>query len=275
MQRIYTKNATGIAPDGRWYAGDINALQDAVAALNDLTQSLGIGTVAIGESGLQLLRFGPGEARVTGMLRTDGILRGLGGLIAGAFTTAQRDAIATGLAPYGILILNTTTNRYECNKGTDAARNWQPLGFVPAGGGLIADADIAAAAGIQISKLGGFPTDATKALWGDGTWHAPLTVPTVSGSNYTLLITDINKIVEMSAAGANTLTVPPNSAVAFPVGASITVSQYGAGQTSIVAGAGVTLRSYNNSLKIAGQYGVAGLIKRGTDEWYAAGNLVP
>jgi hypothetical protein len=275
MQRLYTKNATGVAPDGAWYAGDINALQDAVAAINDLTQSLGIGTVAIGESGLQLLRFGPLEARITGALRTDGIFRGLGGIIAGAFTTTQRNAIATGFAPYGTIILNTTTNQYEWNKGTDAARNWQAMGFVTSGGGGISDADIAANAAIAISKLAGFPNDATKAMWGDGTWRAPLVQPTVSGASYTLLATDINKIVEMNAAGANTLTVPPNSAVAFPVGATVTVSQYGAGQTNIAAGAGVTLRAYGGNLKIAGQYGVAGLIKRGTDEWYVAGNLVP
>ena len=221
MQRLYTKNATGVAPDGRWYAGDINALQDAVAALNDLTQALGIGTVAIGESGLQLIHYGAGEARLTGALRIDGILRGLGGLLAGAFTTTQRNAIATGLAPYGTIILNTTTNQYEWNKGTDGARNWQSMGYVPGGGGgVISDGDIAANAGIQISKLGGYPNDATQALWGDGTWRQPLVQPTVSGASYVLLATDINKIIEMSAAGANTLTVPPNSAVAFPIGAS-------------------------------------------------------
>jgi hypothetical protein len=275
MNRLYTKNATGIATDGRWYAGDINALQDAVAAISDLTQALGIGTLALGESGLQLVRFGSLEARITGALRTDGILRGLGGIISGAFTTTQRNAIATGLAPYGTFILNTTTNQYEWNKGTDAARNWQPFGFVPAGGGLIADADIASAAAIAISKLASYPTDGTKALWGDGTWHQQLTAPTVSGTNYTLLLTDVNKIVEMSAGGANTLTVPPNSSVAFPIGSTVTIGQYGAGQTTIAAGAGVTLRANNGNLKLAGQYAVAGLIKRATDEWWVAGNLVP
>lgn len=275
MQRLYTKNATGVAPDGRWYAGDINALQDAVAALNDLTQALGIGTIAIGESGLQLIHYGAGEARLTGALRIDGILRGLGGLLAGAFTTTQRNAIATGLAPYGTIILNTTTNQYEWNKGTDAARNWQSMGYVPAGGSAISDADIAANAAIQISKLAGYPTDATKALWGDGSWRAPLLATTAAGASYTLIATDINKIVEMNVGGANALTVPPNSAVAFPIGATVTVGQYGVGQTTITPGAGVTLRSYNNNLRLAGQYGVAGLIKRATDEWWVAGNLVP
>lgn len=93
--RLFTKNATGVAPDGRLFAGDINALEDAVAALSDLTQNLEVASVAIGESGLQLLRYGAGEARLSGALRTDGVMRGLGGLYAGAYTTAQRDALVT------------------------------------------------------------------------------------------------------------------------------------------------------------------------------------
>jgi microcystin-dependent protein len=127
MIRLFTKNATGVAPDGRWFAGDINALQDAVAAALDLAQTIGTGVLQIGETGLQLLRYGVGEARLTGALRTDGIIRALGGLYAGAFTTTQRDAIPAGFAPYGLQILNTTTNRYEWNKGSDAVRNWQPI----------------------------------------------------------------------------------------------------------------------------------------------------
>lgn len=128
MQRVKSFQATGVAPDGRLYAGDLNAIQDAAAAKSDFTQTIDLATVRIGETGLQLVRYGPAEARITGALRADGIVRGLGGIISGAFTTAQRDAIATGLAPYGIVILNTTTNQYEFNAGTDTARDWR--GFI-------------------------------------------------------------------------------------------------------------------------------------------------
>lgn len=127
MIRLFTKNATGVAPDGRWYAGDVNALQDAVAAINDLTQTLGVGTIQLGETGLQFIRYGPGEARITGDVRMDGIVRALGGLYGGSFTTAQRDAIAAGRRPYGLVVLNSTTNRYEWNSGSDAVPNWIPL----------------------------------------------------------------------------------------------------------------------------------------------------
>lgn len=90
----------------------------------------------------------------------------------------------------------------------------------------------------------------------------------------TLALTDLGKAVEMDNASANTLTVPPNSSVAFAVGTYIPIIQKGAGQTTIAAGAGVTIRSRGTRLKLAGQYAQAGLLKRGTDEWVLAGDLV-
>lgn len=101
-----------------------------------------------------------------------------------------------------------------------------------------------------------------------------LTVNTQTTS-YTLVLGDANKLVEINNAAANNLTVPPNTSVAFPVGTCISIGQYGAGKTTIVAGAGVTLRAYNGNLNLAGQYAMCSLIKRATDEWWVAGNLVP
>jgi len=132
MNRLFTKDATGVDPNGRWYAGDINAIQDAVAALTDFAQTHSVGTLAIGDGTIQLLKFGTAEARLSAALRTDGLVRALGGLFAGTFTTAQRDAIPGGQTPqqrpFGVVILNTTTNRLEWNAGTDASPSWQPVG---------------------------------------------------------------------------------------------------------------------------------------------------
>lgn len=128
MNRIKSFAATGVAPDGKLFAGDLNAIQDAAAALTDLTQTLSVGTLRIGETGLQLVRFGAGEARITGAFRADGIVRG-GALLPATYTTAQRDAIAAGGAPTGIAIYNSTNAQWEWNKGTDGARNWQPIGL--------------------------------------------------------------------------------------------------------------------------------------------------
>lgn len=98
-------------------------------------------------------------------------------------------------------------------------------------------------------------------------------INTQTGTSYTLVASDINKIVEMNNGSANTLTVPPNSSVEFPIGTRIDVVQYGAGTTTIAQGAGVTIRSKDSALDISGQYAGATLYKRGTDEWVLIGAL--
>jgi hypothetical protein len=92
-------------------------------------------------------------------------------------------------------------------------------------------------------------------------------------SSYTLVLADAGKIVEMNVGTANNLTVPLNSSQAFVIGTEIQVLQYGAGQTTIVATGGVTLRSKSGQLKIGNQYTGVTLVKVGTDEWYVIGNV--
>jgi len=92
-------------------------------------------------------------------------------------------------------------------------------------------------------------------------------------ASYTLVRADAGKIIEMNVASANNLTVPANADVAYPIGTEIQILQYGAGQTTIVAAGGVTLRSKSGQLKIANQYTGVTCVKVGTDEWYVIGNL--
>lgn len=92
-------------------------------------------------------------------------------------------------------------------------------------------------------------------------------------ASYGLVLADAGKTIEMNVGSANNLTVPLNSSQAFPVGTTIDVIQYGAGQTTIVATGGVTIRSKESKLKLTGQYSGATLYKRGTDEWVVVGDL--
>ena len=94
-----------------------------------------------------------------------------------------------------------------------------------------------------------------------------------TGASYTLVLADGGKLVEMNNASANTLTVPPNSSVALPVGTQILVVQTGAGQTTLAAGSGVTVNSKDGNLKLSAQWSAATLIKRATDAWVAIGDL--
>jgi hypothetical protein len=94
-----------------------------------------------------------------------------------------------------------------------------------------------------------------------------------TGTTYTLVLTDAGKMVTMSNASANTLTVPPNADVAFPTNTRIDVLQYGAGQTTIAAGSGVTIYSSGSKLKLTGQYSGATLWKKATNTWVLIGDL--
>jgi hypothetical protein len=92
-------------------------------------------------------------------------------------------------------------------------------------------------------------------------------------ASYTLVLSDADKIVEMNVGSANNLTVPLNSSVAFATGTQILLSQYGAGQTTIVATSGVTIRSNGGKLKLNAQYSGATLVKIAENEWYLFGDI--
>jgi len=146
--------------------------------------------------------------------------------------------------------------------------------------GQVLTADSTATTGVAWAA-GGVPSTGgtfTGALTGTDATFTGTTTTYLAFNNqtttaYTLVLADAGKAVEADNASANTLTVPPNSSVAFPTGTQIIVIQQGAGATTITAGAGVTLRSKDDALDIGGQYASVALIKRGTDEWYVTGAL--
>jgi len=91
-------------------------------------------------------------------------------------------------------------------------------------------------------------------------------------ASYTLVLADRGKLVEMNVGSANTLTVPLNSSVAYPVGTQIDILQVGSGQTTVAATAGVTVNA-TPGLKIRAQWGGATLIKRAENTWVLIGDL--
>ena len=90
-------------------------------------------------------------------------------------------------------------------------------------------------------------------------------------SAYTLVAQDVGRLIEINMAGANTLTVPTNASVPFPVGAQINILQTAGGQVT-VGGAGVTINA-TPGLKLRTQWSSATLIKRATDTWVLVGDL--
>lgn len=113
----------------------------------------------------------------------------------------------------------------------------------------------------------------------DAAWVAKIVTPTTveltsPGTTYTLVIGDAQLYKKMSDGTGIAITVPPNSAVAFPVGTEISFEQAGAGQLTFGEGSGVTINFPSaQSLLTFEATAVVALKKVATDIWTLMGNL--
>ena len=97
-----------------------------------------------------------------------------------------------------------------------------------------------------------------------------------TGTTYTTVLTDAKQMVTLSNASAITVTLPPNSSVAYAAGSKIDFIQKGAGQVTFAQGAGVTIRSTGSTAtapKLRAQYSAATAWCEGSDVWYIVGDI--
>ena len=97
-----------------------------------------------------------------------------------------------------------------------------------------------------------------------------------TGTTYTTVLTDAKQMVTLSNASAITVTLPPNSSVAYAAGSKIDFIQKGAGQVTFAQGAGVTIRSTGSTAtapKLRAQYSAATAWYEGSDVWYIVGDI--
>lgn len=95
----------------------------------------------------------------------------------------------------------------------------------------------------------------------------------VQTGNYVLALSDASKVVEMNVGSANTVTVPEDASVNFPVGSQIEIVQIGTGQTEIIAGGSATILSPGPGNKVSARYGKVTLYKSAANMWVLNGNL--
>jgi len=108
---------------------------------------------------------------------------------------------------------------------------------------------------------------------GSGITH---TINAQTGTTYTFVLSDDGAVVTSNNASAVLMTIPPNSSVAYPVGASLTVISIGAGLTSVDEGSGVLINSTGADPDlpvIRAQHSSATFIKIATDTWQAVGDI--
>lgn len=96
----------------------------------------------------------------------------------------------------------------------------------------------------------------------------------VTGTTYTLQLTDAAKVVRSNNASDQDITIPPNSSVPFPLGTSINFRDVGAGLISLLEGSGVTLNVPDGYLATAARQGSTMNINQvAIDEWDLTGDL--
>ena len=130
------------------------------------------------------------------------------------------------------------------------------------------------------AQISGLATVASTGAYNDLTGKPDLTLKAdlrlttnIQSASYTAALTDSGKEVIMDVASANNFTIPPSSSVAWTTGDQLTVFQSGAGQTTIVAGSGVTIQNHHATLKSLGQFCTVYLRYRGSDVWAITGEL--
>ena len=112
-------------------------------------------------------------------------------------------------------------------------------------------------------------TDGTQAKEG-----VPSRTPIISKTaSYTLSAeSERDSLIEVSSESGTTITIPLNSAVAYPVGTTLDILQTNTGQVTIAGDAGVTVNG-TPGLKLRTRWSSATLFKRDTNTWVVFGDL--
>jgi hypothetical protein len=201
-----------------------------------------------------------------------------GGGGGGASVSSGSGAPASTPSAVGDIYIDTTADIPYIATGTASSADWlkSNMVFFDAGGSSSATRPTANTNVLVIWHNHG-SSDPTNAedhdiIMGQGRGIA--VVNDQSGTTYTLVLDDAGYAVDMSNASANTVTIPTNASVAFPVGATITINQLGAGTTTIEGDTGVTVNGTSGgSVDINNQYSGCVIRKTATNTWIAQGDI--
>ena len=100
--------------------------------------------------------------------------------------------------------------------------------------------------------------------------------PTIdTGTSRTLALSDESTWISKQASGNMTITIPPNSSVAFEIGAQILIGRNTSAGVTIARGSGVGLIGVlgDKDYTIANQDGFVTLLKGATNTWYIMGDV--
>jgi len=153
-------------------------------------------------------------------------------------------------------------------------------GVTAIGSGVIVDADINASAAIAKTKISGTAITAadsgtvTETMLATGVARTGFrsTLNAQTGTSYTLVLTDLAKLITLDNTSAITLTIPLDSSVPFAIGDRIDILQKNTGMVTIVGTGGVTVNA-TPGLKLRSRWSSATLVKLDTNSWVAIGDM--
>ena len=93
-------------------------------------------------------------------------------------------------------------------------------------------------------------------------------------ASYEPALDDAGKTITFDSASSTTITIPPNSSKAFPLGTRFDVLRLGTGAVTFVQGVGVTILSKNSNKNIASRWSGATIVKTDTNTWVLIGDLI-
>jgi hypothetical protein len=123
-----------------------------------------------------------------------------------------------------------TPNISLSNNTTDSGTNY--VAFTTATSGSISAA--------RVSNTGLTFQPSTSTLTTDGP-VVDRRQDSTQGSSYTIALADRNRVVAFNGASAQTVTIPNESSVDFPIGSVVYIARVGTGSLTLAAAAGVTV----------------------------------
>lgn len=93
----------------------------------------------------------------------------------------------------------------------------------------------------------------------------------VTAATYTAVLEDRGQLLEFQNAGGTTVTIPPNSSVAFSLGDVLEIISSSSATVQIVGDTGVTIEATGGITSLTSAWQKAQLVKRETDNWVLTG----
>jgi len=169
--------------------------------------------------------------------------------------------------------------------GTITSGEWTATsiadGYISSASTWNAKVDYTLGSNIDVNdKVIGSSSNGNIAITPDGTGKTDITnlvaeIPlnTQTGTTYTAVLLDSEKMITLDNASAITMTIPANASVAYPVGTKLNFMQLGAGQATIAITTDTLNKDSALTAKLNGQYAVATAVKVTSISWVLFGNL--